>query len=60
MVMQSVATSFIKFQWFDKKKIYLDTLEAQLRSLVKSTEVVAKQRIGMLSSLIFYHLWRIE
>ena len=33
-------------QWFDKQRAYLDGLESQLRGLVKSIEIVAKQRAG--------------
>jgi sorting nexin-1/2 len=32
------------YQWFDRQKGYLDSLEAQLRGLVKAIELVAKQR----------------
>ncbi|KAI0794061.1 Vps5 C terminal like-domain-containing protein [Fomes fomentarius] len=31
-------------EWFDRQKSYLDSLETQLRGLVKSIDVVAKQR----------------
>ncbi|KAF7309838.1 Beta-glucan synthesis-associated [Mycena indigotica] len=31
-------------QWFDRQKVYLDSLEAQLRGLVKAIETVSKQR----------------
>ncbi|KDQ19604.1 hypothetical protein BOTBODRAFT_51951 [Botryobasidium botryosum FD-172 SS1] len=31
-------------EWFDQKKSYLDGLESQLRALVKSIEMVSKQR----------------
>ncbi|KAF8159458.1 Vps5 C terminal like-domain-containing protein, partial [Crassisporium funariophilum] len=31
-------------EWFDRQKIYLDSLEAQLRGLVKAIELVAKHR----------------
>ncbi|KAF5361888.1 hypothetical protein D9756_002350 [Leucocoprinus leucothites] len=31
-------------EWFDKQKIYLDSLESQLKGLVKAIELVAKQR----------------
>ncbi|OAX41529.1 Vps5-domain-containing protein [Rhizopogon vinicolor AM-OR11-026] len=31
-------------EWFDKQRAYLDGLESQLRGLVKSIEVAAKQR----------------
>lgn len=31
-------------EWFDKQRAYLDGLESQLRGLVKSIEIVAKQR----------------
>lgn len=34
-------------QWFDRQKGYLDTLEAQLRGLVKAIDVVSKQRTGI-------------
>ncbi|KAF8327186.1 Vps5 C terminal like-domain-containing protein [Cantharellus anzutake] len=37
-------------EWFDKKKTYLDTLEAQLRSLVKAIEAVAKQRTEVITA----------
>ncbi|KAJ3504216.1 hypothetical protein NLJ89_g8051 [Agrocybe chaxingu] len=30
--------------WFDRQKVYLDSLESQLRGLVKAIELVAKQR----------------
>ncbi len=33
-----------RLQWFDRQKSYLDSLETQLRGLVKSIDVVAKQR----------------
>ncbi|PIL25126.1 hypothetical protein GSI_13015 [Ganoderma sinense ZZ0214-1] len=31
-------------EWFDKQKAYLDSLETQLRGLVKAIDIVAKQR----------------
>ncbi|KAF8513412.1 Vps5 C terminal like-domain-containing protein [Hysterangium stoloniferum] len=31
-------------EWFDNKKTYLDTLESQLRGLVKAIDLVTKQR----------------
>ncbi|KAG1795190.1 Vps5 C terminal like-domain-containing protein [Suillus plorans] len=31
-------------EWFDRQRAYLDGLESQLRGLVKSIEIVAKQR----------------
>ncbi|KAF9454327.1 Vps5-domain-containing protein [Macrolepiota fuliginosa MF-IS2] len=31
-------------EWFDRQKVYLDSLESQLRGLVKAIELVAKQR----------------
>lgn len=34
-------------QWFDRQKGYLDSLESQLRGLVKAIELVAKHRLGM-------------
>lgn len=33
-------------EWFDKQKGYLDSLELQLRGLVKSIDQVSKQRAG--------------
>ena len=33
-------------EWFDKQKGYLDSLEVQLRGLVKSIDLVSKQRTG--------------
>ncbi len=33
-------------EWFDKQKTYLDSLELQLRGLVKSIDLVSKQRSG--------------
>ena len=33
-------------EWFDKQKGYLDSLELQLRGLVKSIDLVSKQRAG--------------
>lgn len=33
-------------QWFDRQKAYLDSLETQLRGLVKAIDIVAKQRAG--------------
>ena len=35
-------------QWFDRQKAYLDSLETQLRGLVKAIDVVSKQRTGTL------------
>ncbi|KIM44718.1 hypothetical protein M413DRAFT_25155 [Hebeloma cylindrosporum] len=34
-------------EWFDRQKIYLDSLESQLRGLAKAIELVAKHRSGM-------------
>ncbi|KAF7794252.1 hypothetical protein EIP86_005385 [Pleurotus ostreatoroseus] len=34
-------------EWFDKQKTYLDSLELQLRGLVKSIDLVSKQRIEL-------------
>lgn len=34
-------------EWFDKQKSYLDSLEIQLRGLVKSIDQVSKHRAGM-------------
>lgn len=33
-------------QWFDRQKAYLDSLESQLRGLVKAIDLVAKHRSG--------------
>jgi sorting nexin-1/2 len=33
-------------QWFDRQKAYLDSLESQLRGLVKSIDAVARHRTG--------------
>jgi hypothetical protein len=33
-------------KWFDRQKIYLDSLESQLRGLAKAIELVAKNRLG--------------
>ena len=38
--------SLFYFQWFDKKKAYLDGLESQLKGLVKAIDLVSKQRAG--------------
>ena len=38
---------FFFLQWFDKQKAYLDSLESQLRGLVKAIELVAKHRSGV-------------
>ncbi|GJJ11414.1 hypothetical protein Clacol_005647 [Clathrus columnatus] len=49
-LMASIGSSLVgpKFyetdEWFDTKKAYLDTLETQLRSLVKTVDAVTKQR----------------
>jgi len=45
----TTAGDFTFLQWFDKQRAYLDGLESQLRGLVKSIEVVAKQRAGVSS-----------
>ncbi|KAF8141549.1 Vps5 C terminal like-domain-containing protein [Boletus edulis] len=37
-------------EWFDKQRVYLDGLESQLRGLVKSIEIVAKQRAELASA----------
>ena len=36
-------------KWFDRQKIYLDSLESQLRGLAKAIELVAKHRAGTLA-----------
>jgi sorting nexin-1/2 len=33
-------------QWFDRQKAYLDSLESQLRGLVKAIDAVARHRTG--------------
>lgn len=42
----SLIESFF-FKWFDRQKVYLDSLESQLRGLVKAIELVAKHRSGV-------------
>lgn len=37
-------------QWFDRQKVYLDSLESQLKGLVKTMEVVMKARTEMASA----------
>jgi sorting nexin-1/2 len=37
-------------QWFDRQKVYLDSLESQLRGLVKTIEAVMKARTDMASA----------
>ncbi|KAF9240677.1 Vps5 C terminal like-domain-containing protein [Melanogaster broomeanus] len=37
-------------EWFDRQRAYLDGLESQLRGLVKSIEVVARQRAELASA----------
>lgn len=37
-------------QWFDRQKLYLDSLESQLKGLVKTMEVVMKTRIDVASA----------
>jgi sorting nexin-1/2 len=37
-------------KWFDRQKAYLDSLESQLRGLVKAIELVAKHRSGVFFS----------
>lgn len=34
------------YQWFDRQKVYLDSLESQLRGLVRAIEIVGKHRQG--------------
>lgn len=41
-----ISSANIVIQWFDHKKSYLDSLETQLRGLVKAIDTVAKQRSG--------------
>jgi len=40
-------------KWFDRQKIYLDSLESQLRGLAKAIELVAKHRAGTLALMSF-------
>lgn len=40
-------------KWFDRQKIYLDSLESQLRGLAKAIELVAKHRAGTLALVSF-------
>jgi hypothetical protein len=42
-------------QWYDQKKAYLDSLEIQLRGLVKSIDIVAKHRAGAISGVLIAH-----
>ena len=57
-VVQALLLSFFLiwifiFKWFDKQKIYLDSLESQLRGLGKAIELVAKHRSGVFSIFFF-------
>ncbi|KAJ7116045.1 Vps5 C terminal like-domain-containing protein [Mycena epipterygia] len=38
-------------EWFDRQKGYLDSLEAQLRGLVKAIELVSKQRAELATAM---------
>ncbi|KAF8216563.1 Vps5 C terminal like-domain-containing protein [Mycena galopus ATCC 62051] len=38
-------------EWFDRQKAYLDSLEAQLRGLVKAIELVSKQRSELATTM---------
>ncbi|KAJ7155346.1 Vps5 C terminal like-domain-containing protein [Mycena crocata] len=38
-------------EWFDRQKAYLDSLEAQLRGLVKAIELVSKQRSELATAM---------
>jgi hypothetical protein len=38
---------FLKKKWFDRQKAYLDSLESQLRGLVKAIELVVRHRSGV-------------
>ena len=40
-------------EWFDKQKTYLDSLEIQLKGLVKAIDSVSKQRLGMYRKYAF-------
>ena len=39
-------SNLFRLKWFDTRKSYLDSLEIQLRAMVKAIEVVTKQRAG--------------
>ena len=41
------STLLMPQQWFDNKKTYLDTLETQLKGLVKAVELVSKHGAGV-------------
>lgn len=38
-------------QWFDRQRAYLDSLESQLRGLVKAIDTVARHRAGKQTSI---------
>lgn len=40
---------FEQDEWFDSRKIFLDSLETQLKGLVKSIDTTSKQRLGLSS-----------
>lgn len=41
-------------KWFDRQKAYLDSLESQLRGLVKAIDTVSKHRSGSHPSLYLH------
>jgi sorting nexin-1/2 len=43
------------YQWFDRQKAYLDSLESQLRGLAKAIELVAKCRSGKKTHMFLLH-----
>lgn len=56
MYISTIVRNIHPIQWFDKQRAYLDGLESQLRGLVKSIEIVARQRAGgNLFCLVFAH-----
>lgn len=50
-VLLNCITYIASLQWFDRQKSYLDSLESQLRGLVKAIELVAKQRSELASTM---------
>ena len=47
-----LCSSYGGVQWFDRKRAYLDSLESQLRGLVKAIETVARHRAGKHQSIL--------
>jgi hypothetical protein len=40
-------------QWFDRQRAYLDSLESQLRGLVKAIDTAARHRAGKHRFVLF-------